>query len=160
MPSRGLKFDRQSKGVWTLAFETKGLLARKIYIGAHYRDGVIDIKTVHLDSDALDLSGEGQLNLDKNNIEMNINLVAGAKKSIGRIPLLDYVLSGKKKNPSITLSISGDLKDPNIEHTAFKSFTAYPFNVLKRAVTLPGHLVKTVNQKTGGSSPQDNPAEE
>lgn len=138
-------------------YDTKGLSAHEIYIGAHYRDGVIDIKTVHVDSDELDISGEGQLNLDKNNIEMSINLITSVKKSIGRIPLLGYVLSGDKKNPSITLTISGDPKDPKIKHTAYKSFAAYPFKVLKRAVILPGHLVKTVNQKTGDSSPQDSP---
>ena len=82
---------------------------------------------------------------------MILNLITGVKKSVGRIPLLGYILSGDKKRPSITLTVTGGLHDPVISHTAFKEAATYPLQLLKNTVILPLHLVDKVHQNTGGN---------
>ena len=91
---------------------------------------------------------------------MTFNLITGTKKSVGRIPLLGYVLSGDKKRPSITLTVKGSLHDPKISHTAFKEVATYPFQLLKRTIILPGHLVQKVQKETADESTESSNSSE
>jgi hypothetical protein len=135
-------------------FHNSGLHARKIKAGLNYQNGLINLKSLHLDSKEIDLRGEGTVDLNNDTIDVTLNLITGTKKSVGRIPLLGYVLSGDKKKPSITLTVKGDLHEPEIKHTAFKEVASYPMKLLKRTIILPGHLVNKVNKETS-----DNKAE-
>ena len=127
-------------------YSRKGLPAREIYAGFNYNKGIVKLKSLHIDSEELDLRGEGEANFNDDTVDMTFNLITGAKKSVERVPLLGYVLSGDKKSPSITLTVKGNLQDPEVKNTAFKEVTTYPFQVLKNTVTLPGHLVKKTKQ--------------
>lgn len=127
-------------------YSSKGLPAREISLGFHYGKGVLDIKSLTIDSSALDLRGEGSADFNNDTISMKFNLITGAGKNTRRIPLLGYVLSGDKSSPSITVTVNGDLQDPTVKNTAFKEVTTYPFQVLKNTVTLPSHLVKKVSK--------------
>jgi hypothetical protein len=129
-------------------YSQKGLPAQEITGALEYRDGLMTIKSANIDSNELDVSGEGIVNLNDNNIDMTFNLITGAHKNVSRIPLIGFVISGAEKRPSVTLTVKGHLDKPDIEHTAFKEVATYPFQVLKRTVTLPGHLVENFQQKT------------
>jgi len=103
-------------------FNRSGLPASEINVALNISDGIVNIKSLNVDSKELDMRGEGKVNLRDNSIDMAFNLITGAKKSLGRIPLLGYVLSGNEKRPSITLTITGDMNDPKIKNTAYLSF--------------------------------------
>ena len=129
-------------------YSQKGLPAQEITGALEYRDKVMTIKSARIDSIELDVHGEGAVNLNDNSIDMTFNLITGAHKNVSRIPLIGFVISGKEKRPSVTLTVKGQLDKPEIQHTAFKEVATYPFQVLKRTVTLPGHLVENFQQKT------------
>jgi hypothetical protein len=131
------------------SYHRHGLPADEINIALNVSNRVIKIKSLNVDSKELDMRGEGEVNLNDNSIDLVVNLITGAKKSVGRIPLLGYVLSGKEKQPSVTLTVKGDLNDPKVKNTAFKEVVTYPYQVLKRTIVLPGHLVKKVTKETG-----------
>ena len=136
-------------------YSRKGLPAREISVGFNYSKGIIKLESLNIDSDELDLRGEGEANFNDDSIDMTFNMITGAKKSVGRIPLLGYVLSGDKKKPTITLTVKGNLHDPEVKNTAFKEVAAYPFDVLKNTVTLPGHLLKKTRQKPSNGDIDD-----
>ena len=130
-------------------FSKDGLHAKEISAGINYQDGLIKLSSVHLDSKEIDVRGEGSVNLNDNTLDITLNLITGTKKSLGHIPLLGYVLSGDKKKPSITLTVKGSLDDPEVNHTVFKEVSTYPFQLLKRTVNLPAHMVKKGRHQTG-----------
>ena len=133
-------------------FHTEGLHASKITAGLNYQDGLIKLKAVHLDSKEIDVRGDGNVNMNDDTIDVTLNLITGAKKNLSHIPLLGYVLSGKEKKPSITLTVKGDMHNPEISHTAFREVATYPFQLLKRTVILPAHVVNKVRANTDGNS--------
>ena len=137
-------------------FHTDGLRASKITAGIHYQDRLIELKSVHLDSKEIDVRGEGKVNLNDDTIDITLNLITGAKKNLSHIPLLGYVLSGKEKKPSITLTVKGDLHDPTVTHTAFREVATYPWELLKNTVTLPSHMVDKVRHNTNDNSRDEN----
>ena len=130
-------------------FSKDGLHAKEISAGINYQDGLIKLSSAHLDSKEIDVRGEGSVNLNDNTLDITLNLITGTKKSLGHIPLLGYVLSGDKKKPSITLTVKGSLDDPEVNHTVFKEVSTYPFQLLKRTVNLPAHMVKKGRHQTG-----------
>ena len=132
-------------------FNTDGLHAHEIAAGVNIQGGVVTLKSFHLDSNEIDVRGVGTANMNDETIDITLNLITGTKKSLGRIPLLGYVLSGDKKKPSITITVKGNMQHPDIKHTAFREVAVYPFELLKRTVILPGHLVKKVGISTGDS---------
>ncbi len=129
-------------------YSEKGLPAQEITGAFEYQDKLMTIKSARIDSIELDVRGEGIVNLKDNSIDMTFNLITGAHKNVSRIPLIGFVISGTEKRPSVTLTVKGQLDKPEVEHTAFKEVATYPFQVLKRTVTLPGHLVENFQQKT------------
>ncbi|MFW2439236.1 MAG: AsmA-like C-terminal domain-containing protein [Arenicellales bacterium] len=133
-------------------FHSSGLYADEITAAMNIQDGLIMLKSFSLDSKQIDIRGEGNANMNDDTIDITLNLITGAKKSMGHIPLLGYVLSGDKKKPSITLTVKGDMKEPEISHTAFKEVATYPFQLLKRTIILPGHLVQKVQKETADES--------
>lgn len=137
------------------SFHSDGLHADTITAAVNIQHGLIKLKSAELDSKELDIRGEGNANINDDTIDITLNLITGAKKHIGRIPLLGYILSGGEKKASITITVKGDLKDPQIAHTAFKEVASYPLQLLKRTIILPDHLVKKVRKETSGEEKND-----
>jgi hypothetical protein len=137
-------------------FSTDGLRARELTTAVNYQQGMIKLKSIDVDSKEINIRGEGYLDLNNDTVDITLNLITGLKKSIGRVPLLGYVLSGNKKKPSITLTVKGDLHDPTVSHTAFREVATYPWELLKNTVTLPSHLVDKVRRNTDDDSSDEN----
>lgn len=130
-------------------FSTDGLPVRELATAVNYQEGIIKLKSIDVESKEIYVRGEGNIDLNNDTVDLTLNLITGVKKSIDRIPLLGYVLSGGKKKPSITLTVKGDLHDPTVSHTAFREVATYPWELLKNTVTLPRHLVDKVKDNTG-----------
>jgi hypothetical protein len=121
-----------------------------------YKNRVLEVESMKIDSDELSLMGSGYIDFNDETTDMNFNMVSGAKKSINRIPLLGYILTGGEEKPSISLKVQGNMYDPEISNTAFKEVVTYPFQVLKRTVLLPAHIVEQVQGDAG--EPSEPPA--
>ena len=133
-------------------YNLQGLPFNQLYVGFTYNTDVIDVKTFAIESNALDMAGTGVIHLPENTIEMNIDLVGKTKQTISKIPLLGYILVGDQKQPTITLTVTGDLDDPDITTSTYKEIVKTPFDMLLRTINLPNHLLK---QMEGASSGED-----
>ena len=125
-------------------FNRKGLPIQSAVIGMIVQNGIATIESFTLDSPEMTIAGNGNVDFPKNTIDMDFNIITQAKTNIGKIPLLGFILVGKKKRPSLTINISGDLQNPDVHNSAFKDVVSLPFNILFRTLSLPFHLVDSM----------------
>jgi hypothetical protein len=123
-------------------YDTQGLPVKEIYTKIGYQNNVVDLESLHIDSDELMVNGSGTVDLGQQTTDMTFNVITGAKTSIQRIPLLGYILAGGENKPSITVTVKGDVHHPDVKQTAFKEVVTYPFELIKRTILLPDHMVK------------------
>ncbi len=126
------------------SYSTEGLSVRSLVAGMKVKDGIATFETLGLDSSELRMAGNGWIDFPKEKIEMDLNLITRAKENVNKIPLVGYILVGKKKSPSITVQISGDLLDPKVEHSTFQEVVTVPFGMLFRTLALPVYLVAPI----------------
>jgi len=122
-------------------YSNYGLEVSSLVAGVRVKEGLVTVESLHLDSSQLDIVGNGWINIPQEKIQMDLNLTTRSKKYIGNIPLVGYILAGEKKHPSITVKVSGDLMDPDVEHEMFKEAVKKPFGILYRTLSLPAYLV-------------------
>ncbi len=123
-------------------YSTNGLPVTSVLAGALIEDGMATIKSFDLLSPQMTMSGNGWVNLPGNLMEMEFNLTTKAKKKISKIPLFGYIMVGSREVPSITVKVTGDVSDPQVENSMFKEITTLPFSMLYRTLTLPYTLVE------------------
>jgi hypothetical protein len=128
-------------------YSRDGLPVTQAYAEANYHDRMLDLRALVLESDELSIVGAGWLNLEEETTDLIFNLDSGVKKSIGRIPLVGYVLTGGKDDSSLTLEVKGDLYDPKVSNSAAKDVVTYPLQLVKRTLLLPVHVVDEVNTR-------------
>jgi len=122
-------------------YSSSGLYVTSAVAGMRVVDGIAEMSSMELESPELSITGEGWVDFPDKKIEMNLNLITQSKKNMNKIPLIGYILAGKKKHPSITVTVSGDLADPKVEHKTFKEVATLPFSILYRTLALPAHIV-------------------
>ena len=90
--------------------------------------------------------GKGELDLEKKTIKMDLAIQVAREfgKVIGNIPLVGYILMGKDKSITVGLKVSGSLDAPKVETTTVESILSLPFDIIKRALQSPQHML---NQK-------------
>ncbi len=130
-------------------YNSQGLPAREAYVEAIFDHGVIELQSMVVDSNELDLRGAGIIDLNNNTTDMTFNLISGARKSVGRIPVIGFLLVGNNQRPTVTLKVSGDLENPTVSNSAAKNLVAYPWQLIQNTISLPGHI----STQLQGSSP-------
>jgi hypothetical protein len=95
------------------------------------------------------IAGMGWLDLNKKDMKIDLTMTTTAGVNLSKIPLLGYVLAGKKEDPTTTIQISGDFEDPQIQSTAMKDVVSLPFEALYRTLKLPAHLVERIGEGKG-----------
>jgi hypothetical protein len=128
-------------------YTTRGLSVKNAYAGFSSKDGVMTFQGFRVDSEELDITGDGVVNFNTDTIDMEASLKTEAGANIAKVPLLGYILVGKDDRAVTTLTIKGDLYDPKIENTLAKDIAVAPFNILKRAVTFPVHYLEKIEKK-------------
>lgn len=123
------------------SYSTDGLPVDSIVAGMKIKDGVATFDSLDLESPELSMIGNGWIDFRQEKVEMDLNLITRAKRNINKIPLIGYILAGKEKRPSITVKVSGDLFNPDVEKSVFKEVVIQPFSMVYRTLALPGHLV-------------------
>lgn len=126
------------------SYSTEGLSVKSLVAGMKVKKGVATFETLALDSSEMRMAGNGWIDFLKETVEMDLNLITRAKENVNKIPLVGYILVGKKKSPSITVQISGDLLDPKVEHSTFEEVVTVPFHMLFRTLALPVYLVSPI----------------
>ena len=108
------------------------------------KDDVFYISDIYLDSKEIDISGRGVANLKDDLIDVTLNLKTDLASSVSQIPIVGYILFDED-SVSTSLNINGKLSDPNIQSMLAKEMIIAPLNIIKRALTLPFHLLEDAN---------------
>ncbi len=129
------------------SYSTAGFPVDTIAAGFEVKDGLATFSSLVLESPEISMAGKGWVDFIGKKIGMDLNLITRAKQNVNKIPLVGYILVGKEKRPSITVKVTGDLFDPEVEYSAFKEVVTEPFYMLYRTLALPAHLVAPMLEK-------------
>ncbi|MEA3469651.1 MAG: AsmA-like C-terminal domain-containing protein [Thermodesulfobacteriota bacterium] len=126
-------------------FTSTGLPVSSAVLGLTCKDGYVLLKSLSLQSSEFDIAGNGWIDFNEKTIDIDLNVITRVGANISKIPLAGYVLAGDEKRPSVTVKISGDLLKPEVTNSVFRKVASTPLSILSRALTLPVHLVKSMN---------------
>ncbi len=126
------------------SYSLKGLPVESLVAGLTIKGGMGTFDTLELKSPEISMLGTGWIDFVRERIGMDLNLITRAKHNINKIPLVGYILVGKEKKPSITVKVSGDLLNPDVEHSIFREVATQPFSMVFRTLALPGHLASRI----------------
>lgn len=118
-------------------YNTKGLPVKEAYAHFTYQNSWINVDNFVLNSPEIKLIGNTRGNVDTDTIDGEITLKTDLGSSLGKVPMVGYILFGNDGSLSTTLKISGKFSDPTIDTSIAKEVGIAPFNILKRTVTYP-----------------------
>lgn len=119
-------------------YNSKGLDAKRIDVTFEAKNGEVRMNTLYLDSEELNILGEGRLNYRKDDIDILIELKTDVGSSLNKIPLIGYVILGDNNSTVSTIvNIDGNLSDPTVTTNLTKDLITAPLNILGRILLLP-----------------------
>jgi hypothetical protein len=125
------------------------------------KNGKIELKEILLDGDSLKLTGQGEIDLVKKTLD--INLLAAPLKTVdrivGKIPIINYITAGSLI--SIPLRVHGRLNDPSVVPIPPTAVGRGLLNIMERTLKAPFKLVQSAarfstENSTGSRTPIDN----
>jgi hypothetical protein len=122
-------------------YNKNGIETKNAYVNFKFKDDLYDISDIYLKSKEIEIVGFGEASIQKNSIDLDLNLRTSLGSSVSKIPLLGHILLGKE-NVSTTLKITGALDNPDINTQIAKDIAVAPFNIIKRTFMLPFELFK------------------
>ncbi|RUM63438.1 MAG: hypothetical protein DSZ03_05335 [Sulfurimonas sp.] len=125
-------------------YSSKGLRVTEAYAGFTYEHKNITVHDISIHSKELRIQGNGELNFDTNRIDMQLALKTDLGSTLSKVPIVGYLLFGDDGSVSTTLTLTGRLDDPTITNAVAKDIIVAPFQLLKRTILLPAHLIEQV----------------
>ncbi len=124
-----------------------------------YDQGTATVKAMELNSPEMDLRGIGTVDLFKQQVDLNVNMLTQAGQNMSKIPLIGYILAGEERRPTLSFHVTGDLLDPTVESTAFEEVLTMPFEMVFRTMATPFRWVGDLMEleQVGQPGPGDNP---
>jgi len=127
-------------------YNKHGLFVEKAYMKLNSKNNNLAISDIYLHSKELDIVGKGNANINKNTIDLALNLKTDLGSNLSKIPIVGYILLDRD-TISTTLNITGKLNNPTVTSMAAKEIIVAPFNIIKRTLTLPYKLLKSSTEK-------------
>ena len=122
-------------------YNKNGIATKNAYVNFKLKDDIYNISDIYLKSKEIEIVGFGEASIEKNSIDLDLNLITGLGSSFSKIPLLGHILMGKE-NVSTTLKVTGALDDPDINTQIAKDIAVAPFNIIKRTLMYPFEMFK------------------
>lgn len=124
---------------------TKGLAYNSMTIDGRFHNGLLSIDKYHMDGETLNLVGEGEINLLKRTIDMQLfaSPLQTIDSIVKKIPGINYLLDGSLV--SIPISISGELTNPKVRVLSVSAVSSSLFNLAKRTIKSPFKLLDALN---------------
>ncbi|GAX87316.1 conserved hypothetical protein [Lebetimonas natsushimae] len=123
-------------------FSAKGYKIKKGNIQYLLYKKILYIKKSQIIGQNIDFFSKGYIDFNKNYI--NLKTTAVLKLKIKKIPIigkgLSYLFLGKDGNINVNIIIKGNLDNPKIQKDIGKAIIPNPFELFKRAITLPFNL--------------------
>lgn len=123
-------------------YNKNGVAAKNAYMTFNYSDGIYNMNNIYLKSKEIEIAGFGEASIEKNTINLDLNLKTALGSSISKIPLVGHLLLGKE-NLSTTLRVTGALDNPDVNTQIAKDIAVAPFNIIKRTLMFPFELFKS-----------------
>jgi len=115
--------------------------------------------TIYVKGDTATIVGKGTLNIKtkKLNIEMAVQTVRKLGKIVGSLPVLGYILMGEDNSVTFGLKLTGTLDNPKVGMSAAKEILSLPFDLIKRTLQSPAHIINTEKKKKTNKKPTPKP---
>ncbi len=99
----------------------------------------INIKTLALDGDTVDILGVGDINLkdDSINMKLELKILKSASQIIANIPIINQVILGKDRDISTSILVDGSINDPKFHTQMVKETLKLPFDLIKNIIEIP-----------------------
>jgi AsmA-like C-terminal region/AsmA family/Protein of unknown function len=108
------------------------------------RDGIAACNDLYVDSDAMNISVVGKVDLVRDELDATIGVkpLQTVDKVVSHIPIVGWILTGKNK-ALITayFEAKGKLADPTVRAIPVKSMARGVFDIFRRAFELPARLI-------------------
>jgi uncharacterized protein YhdP len=108
------------------------------------KDGYASTQNLLIDSNAINISSVGKLDLVKNQLDLVIGVhpLQTVDKVVSRIPIVGWILTGKDHTIITTyFEAKGPIEDPQVSAVPVKSLAKGVLNIFKRIFELPVRLV-------------------
>ena len=117
-------------------YSKNGLKVDDMYTNFEVNESILHLKDTKISSKELTITAKGSSDLNKETIDMLMEVKTDLGSSAKNIPLIGYLIFGED-TVSTTVRVHGDLKNPKVENSLAKSVIVAPFNIIKRTLTLP-----------------------
>lgn len=123
----------------TPTFNNQGLDIQNGAIAFDKKDEKINVKTLALDGDTVDILGLGDVNLKDNsiNIQLELKILKSASHIIANIPIINQVLLGKDRAISTAILVDGTIDDPKFHTQVIKEALKLPFDLINNIIQIP-----------------------
>lgn len=120
-------------------YDKDGLAVKSAYINFHFKDDILNVNDIYLDSKEIDILGRGTASFKYDSVDLKLNLKTDLGSSLSKIPVVGYILLDKD-SISTSLSVKGKLSDPEVRTLIAQEIIIAPLNIIKRTLLLPLHL--------------------
>jgi len=123
-------------------FSSKGYKIKNGYIDYLFYKNIFYIKKAKIKGNNLNFDAKGYIDFNKSYIFLKVK--ANMKIKVEKIPIIgksvSYLLLGTDGSIDIKMIVKGSLNNPKVKKDLGKEILQTPFNIFKRAITLPFHL--------------------
>jgi len=126
-------------------YNTNGLFVKRAYINFKAKNDIFDIHDINLESKEMNIAGKGRVDLNKNDLDILLNLKTDLGSDIAKVPVVGYLLLDKG-TLSTTLKMRGKIDNPKIRSMIAEDIVVAPFNIIKRTLSLPYNIITGIKK--------------
>ena len=127
-------------------YSNDGLLVDQAYINFKTKENLFDLTDIYLDSKEIDILGKGTVDVDRDDINITLNLKTDLGSNLAKVPVVGYIILGKD-TISTTLNIKGKMENPAVKSLIAKEIVVAPINIIKRTLSLPYNFIEDAIRK-------------
>ena len=151
-------FVRNDKNLSQLkdpGFTEKGFKIREGKILYRIIRNKVIFDTIYIKGDTATIVGKGTLDIKTKKLDINmaVQTVRKLGKIVGSVPVLGYILMGKDNSITFGLKLTGTLDNPKVESSAAKDILMLPFDLIRRTLQSPAHIIDSVKKKKTNKKP-------
>ncbi len=124
-------------------FSKKGYVVKDGKIEFRIVSDRLILDTVYINGSSSTIVGKGAVELSsgKLNIDLAVRTAREMGRVLGKLPIVGYILFGEDKSATIGVKITGTLGKPKVKTNPVQEALLYPFELIKRTVTSPAHII-------------------
>ena len=131
----------------------------KVDFSYNFENKYLNMNKIFTKGNGIDFDGFATIDFNDSKINSKLKLVflKDYSKIVGAIPVINYVLLGDEKRVDTQVEIYGTLDKPKYKTELAKEGVEAPVNVIKRIITSPIKLIKSIGE---GLSSEDKDSKE